>query len=159
MSEDISSGRLEWVCKVVCSWDFWAAGFLTALLLLRSYDTLVGAYQPVLDTFIVISITLVTIILAGFAIIVSYGDPDFVVFLQDAGVYKNTIIHFEIPIFVAILTLLLGLYIRFISTGKILFASVLFLFLYSILSVANLVHFIGALGMKRGEFLSLTKKS
>lgn len=142
------------VKRIILHYDFLLALVLTFGFIL--YDVEIGFNQTTFTTMLsdisFASINIATIILAGFAIIVSFADDGFVAMLKRLNVYSNIIFVFEYTTINAIFCFLLSLFLKDIHFNTHLMYLLCFLFIYLLFSLISLIMFISFYGMKKSEY-------
>ena len=126
--------------RIVCYYDFIISLVLLFLVIILIRDEVLSSEirNQMLDIAISVSITLATLILAGFSLIVSFIDVNFIKFLKKAGIYENMLFNFEFVIYVAFITFILATFTKIIYFNKYVNFSIFFLFPNFILQLLSL---------------------
>ena len=110
--------------------------------------------------FITVSATMITVAIAGLAIIVAMSDPSFIKILKKAGIYNNILFMFwystvisGASIILNALTYIIPFFIDKFLILLIFFLASTFLVLYSVFSVILLVGTTMRYGLYRGFFI------
>ena len=138
--------------------------------IIKSYDfiiplviTLIGAFTffrlltPVeirtalLSDIIIASISITTIVLAGFAIVISLTEKEFIKYLKQYNIYDNIIFTFEYTTMVSLFTFIYSLVTKYMFYNQISYYINLFFALYLIACLIQLISFITTFGIKKGE--------
>lgn len=143
--------------KIFLSYDFVAAViiFFTILWIAKDKvweDILI---KSILSDIASASIGVTTIILAGFAIIVSFTDEGFINLLNKINVYSNIVFIFEYTTINAVICFFISILLKYLVFDKYLFWLLIFIFIYLLLSLISLITFISSYGIKRSEFVKL----
>jgi hypothetical protein len=154
-------GRLSnfGITRIIFSADLLLAIIATLLFFIFSnYCSDIRVFPKLIDDIFSVFLTLITIVIAGFAIIVSFTDKKFIAFLKKAKVYENIIFQFEFDIYLIAIGILLSLlYKNFLNIEFVYFLTIFF-FIYSLLAVLCLISMISRYGLQKGEFEELTSK-
>lgn len=144
--------------KIIKSLDFIGALFIFLLLMMSMPSKLQFIDKGLANTIINIAISLAALIIAAFSILVSFSDRRFVIFLKELDVYESILFLFEWNIYIALFTTMFGVLINYFVSSSLLYGLYIFLFIYMILSILNLVSFITYFGLRKGEFEEIKKK-
>lgn len=146
--------------RIICYYDFIISLILVFLVILLIRDKVLSGetIDQMLNVVISVSITLATLILAGFSLIVSFTDINFIKFLKKAEVYENILFNFEFVIYVAFITFILATVTKIIYFNEYIYLSIFFLFPYLILTTLSLISYITTYGIKRSEFVEAIEK-
>lgn len=147
------------ICRIICSVDFVISLAILLILIYFNIFNNFSSFSNMLNDISGASITLATIILAGFAIVISLIDNDFIRFLKELGVYENLIFLFEWNTYIALFVFGLSLFVKYIFINQIMFSFVFSSFVYLIISVIQLISFISKFGSQRAEFAKLKSES
>jgi hypothetical protein len=141
--------------RIFLSWDFILAFALFCFVLFFRYEYAIKHAVEVMTVVRDIAATLGTIILGGFALVVSLTDNKFIKFLRKVKVYDNIVFSFEYNIILSVICILLSFFTQFILYADSAYFSLFLVFPYLILSILRLVSFITSFGIKRAEFVEL----
>lgn len=143
--------------------------------IILSYDTiiaivvffLIGIYKnwqidsiiasDMLSVIINVSAILFSIVLAGFAIISSMTDKDFLVAWVKAEGYENIITIFEYNLYIPSILLILALFLKYILYNDLIMIFTIALFTYMIFSLIDLVKFIARFALQRADFVTINE--
>lgn len=101
------------------------------------------------------AISLTAFILAGLAILVSFTDKEFISELKSIGIYENIMFVFQYNIYLTIVTVLLGSVIQAYNLKGAVFYIFVFVFIYMVLSLIQMIDLIVTVGNKKAEFENL----
>ena len=110
--------------------------------------------QQFLSDVIMASISITTIVLAGFAIVISLTEKELVKALKKYNIYDNIIFTFEYTTILSILTFIFSLITKYMFYSQITFYINLWLVMYLFACLVQLISFITAFGIKKGEIYS-----
>jgi len=151
--------------RIISSKDFIIALILSIVsnYLILSFNFEKVIISDIIPLLISISGALIGLTLAGFAIVVSFADVEFIKILQKAGIYKRILFLFwyttlltAISLISNIFTFIMGKIGNDIASKVGMYISV-FLFLYAILAVMNIFGTVMRYGLYRGEFITREK--
>ncbi|MDD3999651.1 MAG: hypothetical protein PHX62_01980 [Bacilli bacterium] len=137
-------------------------GFIVSLIVVGFYtnwniDFIYG--KSILDSFITVSSTFFAFILAGFTVITSFTDKDFILAWIKIGKYETVITLFQYNLYLPIVILSMAFILRFIYYNSIVMIFLISLFIYMLFSVADLVKFISNYALQRGDFIEATENN
>lgn len=141
--------------RILKSYDFILTLIIFLLVLIIKPIYLSAINLNFLKSAISISISLAAFIIAAFSILISLSNKEFIIFLKKINVYNRILFLFEWNIYATILVSMFGLYVTYFETNLWLYRIFIFVFLYMILSVLNLISFITYYGQRKGEFEEL----
>lgn len=104
-----------------------------------------------LSDIIVASISITTIVLAGFAIVISLTEKEFVKYLKKYDIYDNIIFTFEYTTIISLFTFVFSIITKYVFYSKISYFINLFFAIYLIACLLELISFITNFGIKKGE--------
>lgn len=104
-----------------------------------------------LSDIIIASISIATIVLAGFAIVISLTEKELVKYLKQYKIYDNIIFTFEYTTMVSLFTFIFSLITKYIFYSQISYYINLFFAIYLIACLIQLISFITTFGIKKGE--------
>src|SRR3989344_946733 len=110
--------------------------------------------QQLLSDIILASISITTIVLAGFAIVISLTEKELVRALKKYDIYDNIIFTFEYTTVLSILTFIFSLITKYLFYSQISYYINLWLLIYLLACLIQLISFITAFGIKKGEIYS-----
>lgn len=145
--------------RIVKSKDFIATLILLLITTFLHLDYFYTINMHFVDTIINISTALISFIIAAFAIIISLTDKKFIEFLKQAQVYDKVLFLLEWNIVIAFLTIFLAICSNYIFSSIYTYQLTIFLFIYMVFSILNLVSFMTDYGIIRGNFEIRHKKS
>lgn len=145
--------------RIFKSKDFVLSVFFTVILfiIIDYYSIYTFVIESVIPLIASIAGALLAITIAGYAIIVSSTDREYVTLLHEKNVYKNILFNFYYNSIIALLSILIGIFTLIIhqtplhSLAYILSILSIFTFLYFLFGVILLFGLITALGMFRAE--------
>jgi len=143
--------------RILKSLDFIISLLILLFLLLTSSNTLLKINKEFVDTSIHIAVSLAALIIAAFSILVSFSNREFVTFLKELKIYDKILFLFEWNIYVAIITVMVGVLINYFIASSLIYVIYIFLFVYMICSILSLVSFITYFGLRKGEFEEINK--
>jgi len=138
--------------RLIKSKDFIATILIFLVLSLVDRNIILSMNKEFLQISWQFSTALLSVILAGFAIIIAFTDKDFIKFMKEAKAFDNILFLFEWNIYVTILVVILGVLISSFNSMIILYPVYLFAFIYMFFSILCLISFITFYGIKKGEF-------
>jgi len=142
--------------KIFKGLDFISAVIITLLVIIFIEPTV---FDKIIQEFLIVSaqasITLATIILAGFAIIVAITSDAYINFLNKLRVYTNILFVFEFTTMTAIFSFVFAIFLKYFYYHQFLGYVYIFVFSYLILSILSLVAFTSFYGVKRAEFIKI----
>lgn len=98
------------------------------------------------------AISLTAFILAGLAIIISFTNREFLIQLKELDIYTNILFVFQFNLYLTGLTALAGILASTIIRTEIAFLVFLFLFLYMIFSLTEMVDIVVEYGAQKARF-------
>lgn len=110
--------------------------------------------QALLSDIVIASISITTIVLAGFAIVISLTEKELVKALKKYNIYDNIIFTFEYTTILSIFTFIFTLITKYIYYSKVSFFINIWLVMYLLACLIQLILFITAFGIKKGEIYS-----
>jgi len=99
-----------------------------------------------------LAFSLTAFILAGLAILVSFTDKDFLADLKDWGVYENLMFVFQYNLYLALLVSVFGILSQAYGFGTYGFYLFAFLFIYMVLSIADMIDLIVTIGNQKARY-------
>jgi len=141
---------------------FKSADFIIAIII-----TLIGAFTffnmlleseirtKILTDISSVSISIMTIVLAGFAIVISLSDKKFIALLKRYNLYENIIFYFEWTTLVSIFTFIITFVDKYLYSNSYFFFFNIFLMIYLIGCLIKLMTFITKFSIFKGEISSL----
>jgi len=99
-----------------------------------------------------LTVAITSLIIAGLSVAVAFTSGDFLADLEKLDIYDNLMFVFQYTLYLAILTTVVGAVVWGYSLGLVGFLAFLFLFIYTLLSVVSLVHFIVDFGRKKAKY-------
>lgn len=146
--------------RVLLGVDLYIALSIGLIALLLDEFTLVEVVNPdLVSNSVPVSIALVSFILIGISILVSFSSEEFLKLLHDLGIYNTILFNFEFTIHLSIAVTIYGVILQTYSTGlqltgqySLLICLYIFVFVYMILSVANLVSLVVSLGKQKAKY-------
>lgn len=114
--------------------------------------------NDILDVFITISSTFFAFILTGFTVITSFTDKNFIRAWIEIGEYEGIITLFQYNLYIPMTLLIVSFILRFVYYNSIVMIFLISLFVYMILSIADLVKFISNYALQRGDFIVATNE-
>jgi hypothetical protein len=145
--------------RILLSFDFVIALILTFVILYTTRGNLIldDTIRSLLSDIINASITITTVILAGLAIVISFTNKDFVKLLERLKVYGNVIFVFEYTAFLSIFSFSVSIFLKYAYFNVWVFYVLCFFSIYMLLSLMNLISFIGYYGIRNTEFSNMKK--
>ena len=146
--------------RVLFGVDLYIAVIISVIAFLVDRYTLIQAVNTgLVSNSVPVSIALVSFILVGISILVSFSSEEFLELLHDLGIYNTILFNFEYTIHLSILTTIYGVLLQTYDLGlqeaglyNSAFFIYIFIFIYMILSVANLVSLIVSLGKQKARY-------
>ena len=105
------------------------------------------------------TISLTAFILAGLAVLISFTDREFLLKLEELGIYTNIMFVFQYNLYLAGLTSVIGILIQTFTTSTLSKTIFLFLFTYTVFSIAAMVDLIVRYGKQKGKFETNRKQA
>lgn len=142
--------------RIIKSFDFiipLAIALIGAFTFFQKITPLV-IRQEILSDIIFASISIATIVLAGFAIVISLTEGRFIKYLKKYGVYDNIIFTFEYTTMLSLLTFIFSLTTKYIFYSLVSYYINLWLMIYLFACLIQLISFITTFGIKKGELYS-----
>lgn len=142
--------------RIMKSYDFIIPLIIAVIGYFTFFDNLYSEVIRIslLSDIILASIMITTIILAGFAIMISLTERGLIKYLKKYGIYDNVIFTFEYTTVLSITTLIITILNKYLVSNKNLFYFNLFLFIYLLACLIQLVFFINDYAIKKGELYS-----
>lgn len=141
------------VSRLILSWDtFVGVIVLFSVYILTGGDIPKTSADSMLNTIIVVSASIFSIVLAGLALVTSFTDKLFIYAWQKIGEYDNLITTFQYNLFIPLVLILLATILDFVYYSSIGMIVLISIFSYMIVSLVDLVNFIAKYGLQRGEF-------
>jgi hypothetical protein len=112
--------------------------------------------DPLLQSFITISATFFSIILAAFALFSAFTNEKYVLAWIETKQFDKIVTIFQYNLYIPIFVLLLSLLLKYVLYLDILMIATISIFVYMIFSLLDLVGFIGKYILQKGEFLEIT---
>lgn len=94
-----------------------------------------------------------SVVVTGLAILVSFTDKEFLSELSNINVFNNIVFIFEHTIFLALFTLLLGVYLSGYYEVSFFYYIFLFFFLYTMFSVTYLIEMLVELSINKSNWV------
>lgn len=141
------------VSRLVLSWDtFVGVIVLFSVYILTGGDVPKSSADSMLNTIILVSASIFSIVLTGLALVTSFTDKLFIYAWQKIGEYDNLITTFQYNLFIPLGLILIATILDFVYYSPIAMIVLIALFSYMIVSLVDLVNFIAKYGLQRGEF-------
>ncbi|PIR40209.1 MAG: hypothetical protein COV33_00975 [Candidatus Zambryskibacteria bacterium CG10_big_fil_rev_8_21_14_0_10_34_34] len=153
MNEFIQRVKNFGIGRIIKSYDFIISLVISLVGIFTFFEQLLPMEirTNFLSDIIGASITVTTLVLAGFAIVISLMEKELVHYLKKYNIYDNIIFTFEYTAIISLLTFFVSLISKYLYFNKYLFYFNLFLTIYLIATLVQLIFFITAFGIKKGE--------
>lgn len=144
--------------RVIEGHDLHVAIATTILLAaIHAFTHITVVKSSLVSTATPLAFSLIAFILTGLAILISFSDEEFLALLKDLKIYNNIVFTFEYNVYLTIIVSVAGIIYQSYDLGAVGFFVFTFLFLYMLLSVANLVAMISTVGSKKARIALLNQ--
>ena len=130
---------------------------LVSLILYSHYFGNIGQEiaNAILDSFIQISVTLFSIILAALAIVASFTDEKFILAWIEIDEFDNLITLFQYNLYVPLSVMILSLFSKYLFYSPWIFIFICSLFVYMLISLIDLIGLVSKYALQRGKFIEI----
>lgn len=115
--------------------------------------------EPLLGVFMTIAATFFSIILAAFAVFSAFTDEKYLLSWIETRKLDNIITIFQFNLYTPIIVLLISLFLKIVLYSDLLMIFTISLFVYMVISLAQLVGFMAEYSLQKGEFLESTRNA
>jgi hypothetical protein len=129
---------------------FWIFYYLSAFQISQDF------MKSVLSDIMLASITIATIVMASFAVIISFMDKSFIRFIPKKN-FSNIIFLFEWNTYVSFFVFSMSIINEHVFTNPYLFLFLISSFTYLIISIFQMVSLLSKFGTQRSEHVRLKK--
>jgi len=142
------------VSRLILSWDT----FIGVIVIFSTYiitggDIPQSSVDSMLNTIILVSASIFSIVLAGLALVTSFSDKLFIYAWQKIGEYDNLITTFQYNLYIPLFLIMFATILNFVYYSSLAMIFLVAVFSYMIVSLVDLVNFIAKYGLQRGEFV------
>lgn len=139
------------ISRLIKSYDFIISLVICIIGYFTFFNVILNDYKPVLSDMMNTSISITTVILAGFAIVISLSDAEFIKILKEYKIYENILFYFEYTTMISVMVFSISFFLKYVYFLKWVYFFDIFLFIYMLFCLIQLVSFITKFSIFKGK--------